>query len=76
MVKRSAELRTPSIDASTRLAPLRLVVAARRREEPTYEQPRLELPLPLPRDSEALIRPREDDREPSPTRGVNVFDMV
>lgn len=61
------------------LAPIGLVAWARRRQEPATEQPRLELPLPLPaREPATRVVPADDDeaRERSPTRGVNVFDMV
>lgn len=67
-----------STEASGGLAPLGLVIA-RRREQPTYEQPRLQLPLPVPpREPAPRVVPADDDetRERSPTRGVNVFDMV
>lgn len=65
------------IDPTVRLAPLDLVVASIRRADPTDEpRPVLHVPLPLPRDTEARIRPREDERESPPTRGVNIFDMV
>jgi hypothetical protein len=76
MGQRFDALSSTSHDATIGRAPLRLVVAARRRDEPAYEQPRLQLPLPPPREREATIRPREDEQPESPTRGVNVFDMV
>jgi hypothetical protein len=64
-----------SIGTTRRLAPLALV-AKQRREEPTLELPRLELPLPLPRDADYVNGQREEREPAAPTRGVNVFDMV
>lgn len=76
MVMRYDESCSTSNDASTGLAPMRLVVAARRRDEPVYEQPRLQLPLPAPQREEARIRPPDEENERSPGRGVHIFDMV
>ena len=64
-------------EAAAGLAPIGLVAYARRRNEPTSEQPRLELPLPVPpREPAPRIAPDDESRERSPTRGVNVFDMI
>ena len=76
MVKRYDEPCSSWNDASTGLAPMRLVIAALRRDEPVYEQPRLQPPLPTPKQEHARIAPRDAADEPSPTRGVNIFDMV
>ena len=67
-----------STEARPGLAPIGLVVALRRREEPVHEMPRLQLPLPLPaREPIPRIAPDDDEsRERSPTRGVNVFEMI
>ena len=76
MVRRYDETCSTWNDASTGLAPMRLVIASLRRDEPVHEQPRLQLPLPTPRHEEARIAPRVEADEPAPTRGVHVFDMV
>ena len=74
------QIRATSFDEPVAgLAPVALVVAARHREAPAHERPVLHLPLPLPmpRDTVVPERAREQDADSvSPTRGVNVFDMV
>ena len=71
------QIRATSFDEPVAgFAPVALVVAARR-EAPAQERPVLHLPLPMPRDTVVPERAREQDADSvSPTRGVNVFDMV